>query len=146
MKNIQKQLALLLALVMAFAMSIGVMAYDVTAETKSLDDVAASLSGKTVILHSNDVHGAIDGYEAIFDGKPFLCRDKRLDKSEREFVSFYVNSLGRYDAVGQTEFHSSAEKKIDVFLSTASETAKRYSALSVKLAFCLGVSLFILII
>ncbi len=62
MKNIQKQLALLLALVMAFAMSVGAMAYDVTAETKTLDDVAADLSGKTVILHTNDVHGAIAGY------------------------------------------------------------------------------------
>ena len=65
MKNIQKYLALVLALVMSFALSVSTMAYDVTAETKSLSDVAADLTGKTVILHSNDVHGQIDGYAYI---------------------------------------------------------------------------------
>ncbi len=65
MKNIQKHLSLLLALVMAFSLSISAMAADYPAETKALADVAADLTGKTVILHSNDVHGEIAGYAYI---------------------------------------------------------------------------------
>ncbi len=66
MKNSNRVLALVLALAMAFALSVGAAAaYQVTAETKSLADVAADLTGKTVILHSNDVHGQIDGYAYI---------------------------------------------------------------------------------
>ncbi len=65
MKNMRKYLAFILALVMSLAMSVSVMAYDVTAETKALSDVAADLTGKTVILHTNDVHGAVAGYAYI---------------------------------------------------------------------------------
>ena len=66
MKNISKALALVLALVMTLSLGIGASAsYEVTAEIKALTDVAADLSGKTVILHSNDVHGQIDGYAYI---------------------------------------------------------------------------------
>jgi 5'-nucleotidase len=61
----RKYLAFVLALVMSLSLSISVSAYDVTAETKALTDVAADLTGKTVILHSNDVHGEIAGYAHI---------------------------------------------------------------------------------
>ena len=66
MKNTKRALAVLLALVMTFALSVGAMAdYEVKAEKKTAADIAANLSGKTVILHSNDVHGALEGYAAI---------------------------------------------------------------------------------
>lgn len=65
MKNIRKYLAFVLALVMSLSLSISVSAYDVTAETKALTEVSADLTGKTVILHSNDVHGEIAGYAYI---------------------------------------------------------------------------------
>ena len=66
MRNIKKALALVLALVMTLSLGISTSAdYSVTAETKELSEVAADLSGKTVILHSNDVHGQIDGYAYI---------------------------------------------------------------------------------
>ena len=65
MKN-RRLLALIMALVMVFSLSVSAMAdYSVTAETKELSEVAADLAGKTVILHSNDVHGAIAGYAYI---------------------------------------------------------------------------------
>ena len=65
MKNMRKYLAFVLALVMTLSLSVSTMAYDVTAETKTLSDIAADLTGKTVILHSNDVHGEIMGYAYI---------------------------------------------------------------------------------
>ncbi|MBQ9687412.1 MAG: 5'-nucleotidase C-terminal domain-containing protein [Oscillospiraceae bacterium] len=65
MKNIRKYLAFVLALVMSLSLSISASAYNVTAETKALTDIAADLTGKTVILHSNDVHGEIAGYAYI---------------------------------------------------------------------------------
>ena len=40
-------------------------AANVTSEVKSIADVPADLSGKTIILHSNDVHGAIGRYPYI---------------------------------------------------------------------------------
>ena len=66
MKNMQKALALVLALVMTLSLSISALAdYEVTAEVKTLEDIPADLTGKTVILHSNDVHGEIAGYAYI---------------------------------------------------------------------------------
>ena len=66
MKNTRKVLALLMALVMTLSLGISAAAYEVPeANTKALADVTEDLTGKTVILHSNDVHGAIAGYATI---------------------------------------------------------------------------------
>ena len=56
----KKILALLLTLVMVLALGIPASAdYDYAANAKIIHN---DFSGKTVILHSNDVHGAISGY------------------------------------------------------------------------------------
>ena len=61
--KIRKAMALLMALVMTLSLSISVAAYEVPeANVKALTDVTEDLTGKVVILHSNDVHGAIAGY------------------------------------------------------------------------------------
>ena len=52
MKNTKKLLALLLVVAMVFALAVPVFA----------DEETPAMAGKTVILHSNDVHGAIAGY------------------------------------------------------------------------------------
>ena len=65
MKNIRKALSLLLALVMTLSLSVSAMAADYPAEMKTLSDIAEDLTGKTVILHTNDVHGAVAGYAYI---------------------------------------------------------------------------------
>ena len=59
-----KLFALVLAVLMVFVMSSGAMAASVLqAGTEPVVRTQAkNYSGKTVILHSNDVHGAIDGY------------------------------------------------------------------------------------
>ena len=62
MRRTQKLLALVLALTLALSLGAGVFA-DYPAETKT--QLADSYSGKTVILHSNDVHGAVEGYTYI---------------------------------------------------------------------------------
>ena len=54
-----KLLALLLALVMVLSMSAAALA-DYPAKTAATD-----YTGKTIVLHSNDVHGALDGYAYI---------------------------------------------------------------------------------
>ena len=67
MRKTQKILALVLALVLVFGLSIGVFAegegFELKAEFKT--ELAADYSGKTVILHSNDIHGVLDGYAYI---------------------------------------------------------------------------------
>lgn len=57
MKASKKILSLLLVLVMAFAMVIPAMADDPAPETPEAYAVPADVSGKIVILHTNDVHG-----------------------------------------------------------------------------------------
>lgn len=52
MKNTKKLLALLLVIAMIFALAVPAFAEEET----------STMEGKTVILHSNDVHGAIAGY------------------------------------------------------------------------------------
>ena len=52
MKNTKKLLSLLLVIAMIFALAVPAFAEGET----------PSMAGKTVIVHSNDVHGAIAGY------------------------------------------------------------------------------------
>ena len=59
MKKTQKLLSLLLAMIMTLSLSVGVMADN---EAKTVEKLADDYTGKTVILHSNDVHGALEGY------------------------------------------------------------------------------------
>ena len=72
MKN-RRMLSLILALVMVFSLSVTASA-DVTVEwskeryeeaATKIDKVPADLSGKTVILHTNDIHGAIAQYAKV---------------------------------------------------------------------------------
>lgn len=57
MRSSKKLLSLLLVLCMVFSLTCTAFAAEGTADT--------SMAGKTVILHSNDVHGAIEGYAKI---------------------------------------------------------------------------------
>ena len=63
MKKTQKFLALILSLVLVLALAVPASAdYDYAANAKI---IYSDFTGKTVILHSNDVHGHIDGYAYI---------------------------------------------------------------------------------
>ena len=60
MKKTQKLLAIALSLVLVFALAVPAFAdYDYAGSAKI---VYSNYAGKTVILHTNDVHGHIDGY------------------------------------------------------------------------------------
>ena len=64
--KMNKLLALVLALVMALSVCASALADFSAADYAAVADVVnTSYAGKTIILHSNDVHGAIDGYAYI---------------------------------------------------------------------------------
>ena len=65
MKNIRKALSLILALVMTLSLSVSAMAAEYPAVMMSVDDFGEDLTGKTMVLHTNDVHGQIDAYAYI---------------------------------------------------------------------------------
>ncbi|MCR5156788.1 MAG: bifunctional metallophosphatase/5'-nucleotidase [Butyrivibrio sp.] len=72
---LQRALSFLLALALVLtcnATALTAHAYNAVAEVKTLADVPADLSGKTIILHSNDVHGAIGRYAYIASVKQNL--------------------------------------------------------------------------
>ena len=77
-KRIIKQvLSVLLAMVLVLSGSLTAItsyAYDAPADVKTIHDIPADLTGKTVILHSNDVHGAIGRYPYIASVKQNLQR------------------------------------------------------------------------
>ena len=60
----KKLLSLFLVLALAFSLCVGVLADETTAAEPS-DETAGELAGQIVILHTNDVHGAIDGYAKV---------------------------------------------------------------------------------
>ena len=63
MRKTRKLLALVLSLVFVLALAIPAAAdYDYAANAKIIKN---DYTGKTIILHSNDVHGALEGYSAI---------------------------------------------------------------------------------
>lgn len=55
----KKLLSLFLVIALAFTLCVGVLAEEPAAET------AGEMAGQIVILHTNDVHGAIDGYAKV---------------------------------------------------------------------------------
>ncbi len=75
-KSIFKQaLSMLLAMALVLTCNltaISSLAYDAPADIKTIHDIPADLTGKTVILHSNDVHGAIGRYPYIASVKQNL--------------------------------------------------------------------------
>ena len=73
----RKILATLLALVMTLALMVPA-SWGENKETYQLPD---SLAGKTVILHTNDVHGAIDKY-----AKVAALRDECYDKGAHQVI------------------------------------------------------------
>lgn len=67
MKKWNKLLALLLAMVMALGMTVTAFAEEVdgAAEEAPAETTETEYNGKIVILHTNDVHGAVDGYAKV---------------------------------------------------------------------------------
>ena len=65
MRNTRKLLALVLALMLALGMSATALADYYSDLLPAVKPVPADFSGKTIILHSNDVHGALSGYAYI---------------------------------------------------------------------------------
>lgn len=63
----RKFLSVLLAMAMVFSLSMTCFATEDTAATKEPEIMTeeATMAGKTVILHTNDVHGAVNGYAYI---------------------------------------------------------------------------------
>ena len=63
----RKFLSVLLAMAMVFSLTVTGFALEDTATTREPEVMTeeATMAGKTVILHSNDVHGAIEGYAYI---------------------------------------------------------------------------------
>ena len=70
MKNARKFLALVLSLVMLLALGVTSYAdYDYAANAKLF---STDYTGKTIILHSNDVHGRLWGYAYMTAMKSFM--------------------------------------------------------------------------
>ena len=65
MKKHSKLLALLLALAVTFTMAVPVMAAQAEDGIMTISAVPEDVAGKTVILHTNDVHGTIEGYAKV---------------------------------------------------------------------------------
>ena len=71
MRKTRKFLALLLALCLILSLGFTAVADEEAEAGEDLDDLmvttvaAEDYTGKTVILHSNDVHGAVEGYAYI---------------------------------------------------------------------------------
>ncbi|MBR4671021.1 MAG: 5'-nucleotidase C-terminal domain-containing protein [Butyrivibrio sp.] len=79
MKTITKMTRLLasalsIALFLALCVpTLNVAAYDAPADVKTIADIPADLSGKTVILQTNDVHGAVGKYASVASVKQNLA-------------------------------------------------------------------------
>ena len=105
----------IITLVMAFAMvlSIGLTpktayAAEVKADVRSIANVPNDLSGKTIILHTNDVHGAIDGYaQAAALKYEFKARGAEVilaDAGDFSQGTPYVSTTKGHDAITMMNF------------------------------------------
>ena len=87
MKHGRKLLAPLLALILLLALALPAAA-DYPARTEAMD-LSEDWTGKTILLHTNDVHGAISGYAVAANMKLKLEKAGGWKTSRRLFfVSF----------------------------------------------------------
>lgn len=105
-KVLKSALSFLLALALALTVSptaITAKAVKTTAEIKTIADVPADLTGKTIILHSNDVHGAIGRYPYIASVKQnFQARGAEVilvDAGDFSQGTPYVSTTKGLDAI-----------------------------------------------
>ena len=121
MKKTKLFFSTVLVLILSLALSISAFAYDVKADIKTLDEIPEDLTGKVVIIHTNDVHGAIDGYayvsalrdtfEAkgaeviIVDAGDFSQGDPRVSIYKGATAIELMNAVGySYGTLGNHEF------------------------------------------
>lgn len=113
------------------------LAVDISLYSRSVEDCLKNFSEKT--------DGVLNGYENIVKGEKFIFKDKRFNKKQRDFIEFYVNSLGRSNAEYESGRLKKLGEKINLILAEVTSKANAYSALSVKLSVCLGLVIFIMI-
>ena len=121
MKKTKLFFSTVLVLILSLALSISAFAYDVKADIKTLDELPEDLTGKIVILHTNDVHGAIDGYAYVsalrdtfeakgaevilVDAGDFSQGDPRVSIYKGATAVELMNAVGyNYSTIGNHEF------------------------------------------
>ena len=111
-KNVFKRvLTLVLAVAMVLSMSFVpnyAYAAEYTADVKSIANVPNDLSGKTIILHTNDVHGALEGYaQAAALKYEFKARGAEVilaDAGDFSQGSPYVSTTKGGDAISMMNY------------------------------------------
>ncbi len=58
-------MAVVMMMSLVFVSNTAYAGYDVELDVKTVRDIPKNLSGKTVIVHTNDVHGALEGYAQV---------------------------------------------------------------------------------
>ena len=114
MKNsnvFKRVLTLVLAVAMIFSMGfVPKYAYaaEYKADVRSIANVPTDLSGKTIILHTNDVHGALDGYAQVATLKyEFTARGAEVilaDAGDYSQGSPYVSTTKGGDAISMMNY------------------------------------------
>ncbi len=80
--------------------------------------------------------------ESLKNGKPFVCKDSRLNKTQQKIVSDYVNLLGVYDEKNQENCLGSFEK----ILNDEKENQKNLFNKNGKIYSKLGISFAIVVV
>ncbi len=69
-----------------------------------------------------------------------------LSKDENQFYLTYLNSIGKTDKLSQAEYLEISGQNISENLKNAQELEKKYKPLCLKLGFCLGLIILILLL
>ena len=115
--------------------------------------LAVSQIGVTNITVENSINQlknvlseTLKNVDAFLSGETFICEDKKLSQEQRIVVSNYINTLGTSDAYNQKQLLINQGEILKNEALTAKTLSEKFSKLSVRLGFSLGLIITVIII
>ena len=120
--------------------------YDFTATFVSRIGVVNDSVSDALKKMCEKLPSVIGDYKDFLGGDTFICKDKKLTNEQKNIVEALVNALGVSDSFNQKQLLNSILETVKIEREKAKNEYQKFTKLSVRLGFSLGLVLVIIIV